>query len=463
MELVPVVLCGGAQTATWPLSRALRPGALQAVLGSATLLELTLHRLEGLATAPPIAVCGDAVRFQVQAQLRSTGHDDAVLLVEPEGRHTAPATALAALHADDDALLLVLPSDHHVDDPVAFRRAVGDAVPLAEAGRLVVFGVRPDRAETAFGWIVPGDDAPGGRAVRRFVEKPDAVEAARLLADGALWNAGIVLARADVLRSALERFAPRVVGACRVAMAAVQVDHGFHRVGDAFRDCPATSLDVAVLERTDGAVVVPLDAGWADMGSWRSLWANTAHDERGNAVTGDALLVDTDACYVRASHRLVVALGVRDHVIVETPDAVLVAPTSRTHEVSEAVRRLRATGRSEVDVHTVVERPWGRYAVLERADGFQVKRLEVDAGQGLSLQVHARRDEQWTVVRGRARVTVDGEVSLLGPGGSVRIPAGTSHRLENPGHAPVELVEVAVGEVTEDDIVRLVDRYGRVD
>ena len=462
-RLQPVVLCGGSGTRMWPLSRRLRPKQLLPLTGEHSLLQDTVRRLDGLGAEAPVVVCGDAVRFAIREQLAELGHGDARFLVEPTGRNTAPAVTLAALALADDPLLLVMPSDHHVDDPEAFRRAVAQGLPAAEAGALVVFGVVPHAPETGYGWIHRGPEAsPGVHAVQAFTEKPDAATAEAWLAGGAhLWNSGIFLFRASVWRDEVARHAPEVLAQCEAALAEVNGDHGFERVGAAFGEGPSISVDYAVMERTERAVVVPLDAGWSDVGSWSALWEVSQHDDAGNAYVGDAVLLDCEGSYVRAGHRLVVGVGLRDQIVIETADAVLVIPKDRVQQVREVVDTLHDAGRPEVEVHTVVEKPWGAYSVLEVSERFQVKCLVVKPGEALSLQRHAQRDEQWVVAKGAAEVTVGSRRVALAEGQSVHVPRGVTHRLANPGEVPLTVVEVQIGQVDEADIERLDDRYGR--
>jgi mannose-1-phosphate guanylyltransferase/mannose-6-phosphate isomerase len=469
-RLVPVVLCGGAGTRLWPLSRKDRPKQLLELAGGRTLLEATLRQLDGLVAAHPMLVTSAATRFQVADRLAEAGLVHGDVVVEPEPRGTAAAVAAAGLLAGGDPVLLVLPSDHHVAAPEAFRAAVRAGLPHAEAGRLVIFAVPPTRPETGFGWIALGpalgpsigDDAGGARAVDAFVEKPDAATAAAFAADGRhAWNAGIFLFRASAWAAALDRHAPAVAAAAARGVDEAVREHGFVRLGASFAHAPVGSVDTAVLERADGLVAVPLVAGWSDVGSFAALHDAQARDDAGNAADGDVVLVDTHGSYVHAEHRLVVGLGLRDTIVVETADAVLVAPHHRAQDVRDVVERLRAAGRAEADLHADAERPWGAWTTVDAGPAHRVKRLVVRPGGRLSLQVHARRAEHWVVVEGRPRVTIGTDVRELGPGDVVTIPVGVAHRVENPGSGRVVIVEVAVGDVDEDDVKRLEDRYGR--
>lgn len=462
--LVPIILCGGSGSRMWPLSRNKRPKQLLPLTGDLSLFQETVQRLDGLAAAAPTVVCSEDVRFAIRDQLAELGQHDATLIVEPVGRNTAPAAAVAAHLADrgDDPLLLVLPSDHHIVDPGAFQQAIAAGIPLAEDGALVVFGVQPHKPETGYGYVQRGQPLGAGFEVARFVEKPDRPTARRWLQEGGYWwNSGMFLFRASRYLEELERFAPRLATASATSAKQVKAAHGFVHLDASFADCPSDSIDYAVMERTERAAMVPLDAGWSDLGSWSALWEVSHQDPQGNATVGDAMLIDTHNSYVRAGHRLVVAVGLDDHVVIETADAVLVTPKSQVQKVRDVVDRLKAAGRSEVDVHTAVERPWGTYEVLATGPDYLVKRLVVKAGEGLSLQFHAHRAERWTIVRGEARTTIDGEVRTLGVGATVDIPVGVHHRLENTTDALLTLIEVQVGDVEEADIVRLLDRYGR--
>jgi mannose-1-phosphate guanylyltransferase/mannose-6-phosphate isomerase len=405
----------------------------------------------------------------VAEQLRRLGVAPAALVVEPCGRNTAPAVAAAArlaLAERPDALLLVLPSDHVFADAPAFRAAVEAGRAAAEDGRLVTFGVLPTAAETGYGYIeVDGQGAAEPPwPVRRFVEKPDRERAEAYLGSGChLWNSGMFLFRADRYLAELARYAPAIAAACEQAVAGARQDLDFLRLdAEAFAACPADSVDYAVMEHTERAVAVPLAAGWNDVGSWSALRGIRSQDGDGNAVHGDVWLEDSHGCYVHAEERMVAAIGLRDHIVVETADAVLVAPCDRAQEVKTVVERLKAAGRTETFSHRRVYRPWGSYEGISRAERFQVKRIVVEPGARLSLQMHHHRAEHWVVVRGTARVTCGDQELLLSEDQSSYIPVGVVHRLENPGVIPLELIEVQTGSyLGEDDIVRFDDRYGR--
>jgi len=471
LSIIPVILSGGAGTRLWPLSRELYPKQFLPLAGEHSLLQDTVLRLAGLpAVAPPLVVCNEEHRFLVAEQLRAAGVDGAAILLEPAGRNTAPAVALAALHASArhgaEALLLVLPSDHVIADAAAFRRAVLEGVPAAQAGGLVTFGVRPTRPDTGYGYIRAGEalDASPARQVLAFVEKPDAERAAAYLASGEyLWNGGMFLLGAGSYLAELQRHAPAIAEACRSAFDAVRVDLDFVRVGrEAFLASPSDSIDYAVMEHTGRAAVVALDAGWSDVGSWDALLDVQPKDAAGNVIFGDVLVEDASGSLIRSEGRLVAALGVKDLVIVETADAVLVADRARAQDVKRLVERLKAQRRDEPLVHRQVFRPWGSYEGLVQSGRFQVKRIIVKPGASLSLQMHHHRAEHWVVVKGTARVTCGEDVRLLAEDQSTYIPIGAAHRLENPGRIDLEIIEVQSGSyLGEDDIVRLQDHYGR--
>ena len=463
--LTPVILSGGSGTRLWPLSRELYPKQLLKLPGPLTMLQETAARLAGLDAAQPIVVCNEAHRFLVAEQLRQSGVAAQAIVLEPAGRNTAPAIALAALAARPGALLLVLPADHVVRDPAAFRRAVGTALPAARAGRLVTFGVVPTAPETGYGYIQRGSpDEAGVYPIARFVEKPDAERAARFVASGDyLWNGGIFLFRADRYLAELDRHAPDVLAAARAAFAGAQKDLDFIRVDKAaFEACRSESIDYAVMEKTADAVVVPMDAGWSDVGSWAALHEASDADAAGNVLHGDVVAEDSAGNYVFSESRLVAVVGLTDHVVVETKDAVLVAPKDRVQDVKKLVSRLKAGGRTEHLLHREVSRPWGSYDSIDFGDRFQVKRLMIKPGAQLSLQLHHHRAEHWIVVSGTAQITCGEKVFLLEENESTYIPLGVKHRIENPGKIPLHIVEVQSGSyLGEDDIVRFEDRYGR--
>ena len=466
--LVPVILSGGAGTRLWPLSRELYPKQLLPLIGPHTLLQDTLQRLAGLETAAPLLVCNEEHRFLVAEQLRTIGCQPGAILLEPAGRSTAPAIALAAhavLAADGgDALLLVLPADHVIRDAAAFRAAVLSAAAAARAGQLVSFGVVPRSPETGYGYIRRGAVAGAAFRIAEFVEKPDAERAGRFVASGEYyWNSGMFLFRARRYLEELERHAPDIAAACRSAFAGATRDLDFTRVESrSFLACRGDSIDYAVMERTDAAVVVPLAAGWSDVGSWDALHEASEPDADGNVLRGDVLALETRGCYVYSEDRLVTTLGLSDHVVVETKDAVLVAPRTRAQDVKQLVARLKSEGRYEHSLHREVFRPWGSYDSIDGGERFQVKRLVVRPGGVLSLQMHHHRAEHWVVVSGTARITRGEETFLLEENQSTYIPVGVRHRIENPGRIALHIIEVQSGTyLGEDDIVRFEDRYGR--
>lgn len=465
--LRPVVLCGGSGTRLWPLSRSLYPKQFME-LGGHTLFGDTVTRAANLPdSAAPLVVCNEGHRFYVAAALQQMGITGSILL-EPQGRNTAPAIALAAFAAladGDDPLLLALPSDHALQPQAAFAEAVAVARRCAEKGHIVTFGITPTGPETGFGYIRQGEALPcGGCAVDRFVEKPAQDRAEAMLAEGGyLWNSGMFLFRASAYLEELARLAPAMHEACRTAWEARSADHDFIRPeSTAFLASPADSIDYAVMEKTHRAAVVPLTAEWSDLGSWEAFYEAAPHDGDGNARLGDVVTEGAQNCYLHASHRLVAALGVADLVVVETADSVLVADRSRAQDVKTIVERLKAAGRSEAENHPLVYRPWGSYETLARGDRFQVKRIIVKPGGQLSLQRHHHRAEHWVVVAGTAEITVGDEVRLYHEDQSTYIPLGTVHRLKNPGIIPLVIIEIQSGAyLGEDDIVRLEDRYGR--
>jgi mannose-1-phosphate guanylyltransferase/mannose-6-phosphate isomerase len=468
--LISLILSGGSGTRLWPVSRQNLPKQFLKLTGQSTLFQQTLERTRGLPDlAPPIVVAADDHRFLAAEQLREAGVTNATIVLEPLARNTAPAIALgalAALERDPDATLLVLPADHLIGDTAPFLEAVRTALPLAHAGWLVTFGIRPDRPETGFGYIRRAEPLPhGGFRVSQFVEKPDLVTAGGYLEDGGYdWNSGMFLFRAARYLEELEAHAPQILAAVRVAHAAASRDLDFTRVdADAFARVPEDSIDYAVMEKTDRAAVVPLSCGWSDIGSWSALWRAGERDPDGNLSEGDTLAFDSHNCLLRSHDRhLVAAVGVDDLVIVSTPDATLVTHRDAAQQVKQVVEELKRRGRSEHSLHRVVRRPWGSYDSLEAADRFQVKRIVVKPGASLSLQKHHHRAEHWIVVSGTAEVTCDENVFLLGENQSTYIPLGSVHRLRNPGKVPLELIEVQSGSyLGEDDIVRLDDVYGR--
>lgn len=462
-SIVGVILSGGAGSRLWPLSRRLEPKQLQPLLGAHTMLDDTLARAGRVDAARPIVVCNADHRFLVAEALRASGGGEIIL--EPMGRNTAPAIAVAAhcaLERGGDPLILAMPADHQVGDVDAFVAAIHAGVGPAREGRLVTFGIVPSGPATGYGYIRSSGGAAG--PVLAFVEKPDAARAQAYVDSGEYaWNAGIFLFSARTFLDELARHTPEMAARSEEAWATGRRGDDFVTLGEeAFAACPSNSIDYAVMEKTDRAWVVPMDAAWSDVGSWSALLEASSADEAGNVTSGDVLLHDTEGCYVRADSRLVATAGLRDHVVVETADAVLVVPTDRAQDVKALVEALRADGRPEPDTHQLVRRPWGSYENLFEREGFKVKHIVVDPGASLSLQLHHKRAEHWTVVRGRGVVTVGDERREIRQDQDVYIPVETRHRIENPGTEPLEFVEVQVGPyLGEDDIVRFEDRYGR--
>jgi len=463
--LQPVLLSGGSGTRLWPLSREAYPKQFLPLVGDDTMVQATWRRVAPLASAAPIIVANEEHRFLVAEQLRQIGAPVPAILLEPVGRNTAPAIAAAALQAlagGQDPLLLVLPSDHVVRDPDAFRRAVMEVAAVAEAGALVTFGIMPDAPETGFGYI-QSEKGSGAQKVVRFVEKPDEATAQSYLdAGGYYWNSGMFLFRASRYLEELRKFRPDIVDAVTLAFDSAQRDGDFIRLDkDAFAASPADSIDYAVMEKTADAVVLPVDIGWNDVGSWSALWDVADRDADGNSYHGDVIAVDSRNSYAYAQ-RLVALVGVDDIVVVETDDAVLVARKDRVQEVKQVVARLKDAQRSQAVLHREVHRPWGSYDSVDMGMRHQVKRIKVKPGAQLSLQSHRHRAEHWIIVKGIARVTRDNDVFELFENQSTYIPIGAKHRLENPGTEWLELVEVQSGDyLGEDDIVRYSDIYGR--
>ncbi len=469
--IVPVILSGGSGTRLWPLSRELFPKQLLPLVGDRTMLQETISRLDGLEDlAPPLVICNDEHRFLVAEQLREIDVDPLAIILEPVGRNTAPAVAVAAAKAaellgtDTDPVLLVLPADHVIRDIEGFHSAIGRAHGLAEGGRLVTFGVLPTAPETGYGYIRADELRDGHAPVREFVEKPDADTARGYLEAGDYyWNSGMFMFLADRYVAELREHRPDIVSACVRAVSEAREDLDFIRLDrGAFEECPSDSIDYAVMEQTGAGEVVPIDVGWSDVGSWSALHEAKDADGEGNVIVGDVLVDDTRDCYLYAGSRLVATVGLENAVVVETADAVLVAPRDRVQDVKRLVGKLKESGREERLLHRKVVRPWGSYDSVDEGDRFQVKRIVVNPGAQLSLQMHHHRAEHWIVVQGTARVSRGEETFLLGENESTYIPVGTTHRLENPGKLPLHLIEVQSGAyLGEDDIVRFEDTYGR--
>ena len=470
--LIPVILSGGSGSRLWPLSRSLRPKQFLGVTEDASLFQLTLQRLQGITAdvMRPIVVANHEHRFLVGEQCREAGVEPLSILLEPVARNTAPAivvAALAALSDGADPVLLVLPSDHTFTNVPAFHHAVRVGLKAAEGGALVTFGIVPTHAETGYGYVKASLplDANAAVPVEQFVEKPDLATAQAYLKDGSYtWNSGMFMFKASVFLEELGKANPAMLQACQGAWDKAHKDLEFVRLDkEAFASSPSDSVDYAVMEQTSKAVVVPLDAGWNDVGAWSAVWQVLPQDAQGNATRGDVLLEGAKNSYVHADSRLVALIGVEDLVVVETSDAVLVAHKDKAQDVKRVVERLKALKRPEVDLHREVFRPWGSYDSVDSGDRFQVKRIKVKPGAKLSLQMHHHRAEHWVVVSGTASVRLGDEVKLVTENESVYIPVGVTHSLENPGKVPLHLIEVQSGSyLGEDDIVRFEDLYGRV-
>jgi len=464
-DLLPVILSGGSGTRLWPLSREAYPKQFLALAGELTMLQATWQRVAPIAGRAPLVVANEEHRFVAAEQLQQLGVQPLAILLEPVGRNTAPAIAVAALEATrdgEDAVLLVLPSDHVIADEAAFRAAVLRALPAAREGKLVTFGIVPTGPETGYGYIKA---ASGGevRVVDRFVEKPDAETARQYVGSGEyFWNSGMFLFKASRYLAELEKFNPAMLSASRTAWEQARRDADFTRLGkEAFTAVPSDSIDYAVMEKTADAVVVPLDAGWNDVGSWTALRDVSAQDADGNAHHGDVIAIDCRNTYAYGE-RLIALVGLDDVIVVETDDAVMVGRSDRMQEIKQVVARLKADARPEATWHRKVYRPWGAYDSIDHGERFQVKRITVKPGATLSLQMHHHRAEHWIVVSGTAEVTRGEEVLLLTENQSTYIPLGVTHRLKNPGKLPLELIEVQSGSyLGEDDIVRFEDTYGR--
>lgn len=469
-RIIPIILVGGSGTRLWPLSREHYPKQFLSLAGENTMLQETMTRLSGLTgCAEPIVTCNVKHRFLAAEQLREIGSNPAAIMLEPVARNTAPAVAAAALLAarsQDDPILLVLPADHVIGDQAAFLRALHTGIVSASKGKLVVFGVVPVAAETGYGYIRRGNVIADSSVydVDEFIEKPDQATAERYLEQGDYyWNSGMFMFRASRYLEELQEHAPEVVTAVANALREAKEDLDFLRLDtDAFAASPKSSIDYAVMEKTENAVVVPLDVGWSDVGSWAALAALREPDTNGNVAVGDVITEDVRNCYLHSSGRTLAVVGMADHVVVETADAVLVAHKGRAQDVKAMVKRLSSEGRSITQLHRKVARPWGSYDGIDHGDRFQVKRLVVKPGASLSLQKHHHRAEHWIVVRGTAEVTRNDETFLISENQSSYIPMGARHRLSNPGKIPLELVEVQSGAyLGEDDIVRYDDAYGR--
>jgi mannose-1-phosphate guanylyltransferase/mannose-6-phosphate isomerase len=470
-SIVPVILSGGSGSRLWPLSRKAMPKQLLALTGANTMIQETVARTRGKDFAAPIVIAGEEHRFIIAEQLRAAGVTDARIILEPAGRNTAPAAAVAALKVledDPDGLILLMPSDHIVGNVKAFHAAVQVAAAAARSGVLVTFGIKPAAPETGYGYIKSGamlEGVPGAFAVERFVEKPDRATAQTYLASGEYyWNSGMFLFSAKTFIKDMEWLEPAMLGFCRDAITHAHRDMDFIRLGEvAFLACPSQSIDYAIMEHVPHAAVVPVEMGWSDVGSWQSLWDISPRNEEGNAILGDVITEKAANSYIRSEGPLVAVVGVENLVVVATKDAVLVSHRDASQDVKKIVAQLESQSRDHHVFHAVVHRPWGSYESVDTGDRFQVKRIIVKPGAKLSLQMHHHRAEHWIVVSGAALVSCDDKQFLLQENESTFIPQGSRHRLENPGKVPLHLIEVQSGPyLGEDDIVRFEDTYGRV-
>lgn len=469
--IIPVILSGGSGTRLWPVSRKLYPKQFIPLREKRSLFQDTLVRTRGLAEdiQAPIVVCNEEHRFMAAEQMRVEEVQSANIILEPVGRNTAPAIALAALCAqlrDSEATILVLPADHIMESNDEFKHAIKCALELAENNYLVTFGIKPHAPETGYGYIKAGEPLIANKAfrVQQFSEKPVLEKAEEYVNSGQYsWNSGMFMFKASVLLAQLEQFEPEMIIHIRAAFQQQNNDLDFIRVGRAdFEKCNNQSIDYAVMEKTQNAAVVPLSCGWNDVGSWHALWESSLLDDKQNAIDGDVLIEDCEGCMVRSSHRLVSAIGLKDMVVVETADAVMIAPRNKSQNVKQLIQKLKHGQRPELDMHLKVYRPWGAYESIDSSERFQVKRITVKSGEKLSLQKHHHRAEHWIVVNGTARVTCGDKQFLLSENESTYIPIGEIHRLENPGKIPLELIEVQSGTyLGEDDIERFDDKYGR--
>lgn len=467
--MIPVILSGGSGSRLWPLSRAMHPKQFLTLNGDQSLFQATLSRLAGIQDGPltPIVVSNEDHRFLVAEQCRALGINPQAILLEPIGRNTAPAIAAAvvkALATGRDELLLVLPADHVFDDLDALHKAFEAGTPAARDGRIVTFGIVPNKAETGYGYIRVAEKSDEIQAVQAFVEKPDLATAEQYLADGRYyWNSGMFLFQASSMLAQLREHAPQVLDAVQAALKNAKEDLDFTRLDTmAFATAENISIDYAVMERSNQVSVVPLDAGWNDVGSWSAVWEIAEKDSQGNASRGDVMLEATRNAYVHAEHRMVSVLGLDDVIVVETADAVMVAAKDKAQDVKLLVDRIKQSARTEATNHRKVYRPWGAYDSIDNGPRYQVKRITVAPGQKLSVQMHHHRAEHWIVVTGTAKVSIGDKQILLSENQSTYIPIGVVHALENPGKIPLEMIEVqSGGYLGEDDIVRFEDRYGR--
>jgi mannose-1-phosphate guanylyltransferase/mannose-6-phosphate isomerase len=468
--ILPVIMAGGKGSRLWPLSRELYPKQFLTVSGELSMLQQTVARLTGMEHSAPLLICNEEHRFIAAEQLRLGGLSHSGIILEPVGRNTAPAIALAALQAlknakqDEDPILLVLAADHLIEDTSAFQTSVSKALPFAKDGKLVTFGIVPTVPETGYGYIKAGQPQGDAFTVAQFVEKPDLNTAQGYLASGDYyWNSGMFLFKASRYLEELKKHSPEILLACEESMQESIPDMDFVRVDiEAFQRCPDDSIDYAVMEKTESSMVIPMDAGWSDVGSWSALWEVSEKDENNNVIKGDVIAVNSANNYLHSNNKLIAVVGIDNLVVVETKDAILVAHKDQVQDVKTIVNHLKAIGRTEHKIHREVYRPWGKYDSLDVGSRDQVKRITVKPGAKLSIQMHHHRAEHWIVVSGTAKVTNGDRTILLTENESTYIPIGQIHALENPGVLPLELIEVQSGSyLGEDDIVRFEDRYGR--
>ncbi|RAT17670.1 mannose-1-phosphate guanylyltransferase/mannose-6-phosphate isomerase [Lonsdalea populi] len=458
--LLPVIMAGGTGSRLWPLSRELYPKQFICLHGKNSMLQETVNRLDGIQTRDPMVICNEEHRFLVAEQLRQVNKLSSNIILEPVGRNTAPAIALAALNAvssGDDPILLVLAADHIMENEAAFHMAVENATPYAKTGSLVTFGIIPTGPETGYGYIHRGEQLSNVEnapfRVQRFVEKPDLETAEAYLRCGEYyWNSGMFMFRAERYLQELEKFRPDILAACQSAISSVDKQSDFIKIDkECFMTCPDESVDYAVMEKTDDAVVIPLDAGWSDVGSWSALWEVNEKDEQGNSLQGDTFLHNTQDCYINTDDQLVAAIGVDNLVIVNTKDAVLVANKNEVQDVKRVVEFLKANSRSEYRRHRETYWPWGRCDLVVQSDRFNVNRITVKPGESFPLQMHYHRAEHWVILSGTAKVTIQDKTLLLTENQSTFIPIGSRHTLENPGKIPLELLEIQSGSYLGDD------------